>query len=191
MPLPLLKVNFAADAGAGFTSGDGSDRAWSGRGVKVPALSDVLAWLPADLGLVIEIKVPAAVDAVVDAVRDHAVQADGRLSVIAFDERSIERVRELAPEVTTGYLLVPGQPLEPALEWAVEHGHAGVHAWEGDLGVDPARLVALATAYGRRLGCYVINDPERMQQLAALGLWGFVTDVPDVARAALPRSVGR
>jgi glycerophosphoryl diester phosphodiesterase len=60
-----------------------------------------------------------------------------------------------------------------------------VHQHEPDLGVDPARLVSMATAYGRRLGCYVVNDPERMQQLAALGLWGFVTDVPDVAAATL------
>jgi hypothetical protein len=30
-----------------------------------------------------------------------------------------------------------------------------------------------------------------MQHLAAYGLWGFVTDVPDVARAALgPRAPG-
>jgi glycerophosphoryl diester phosphodiesterase len=35
------------------------------------------------------------------------------------------------------------------------------------------------------VGCYVVNDPDRMRQLAAYGLWGFVTDVPDVARATL------
>jgi glycerophosphoryl diester phosphodiesterase len=39
------------------------------------------------------------------------------------------------------------------------------------------------------LGCYVVNDRDRMQQLAAYGLWGFVTDLPDVGRAALgPRA---
>lgn len=177
----------AADAGARFAAADGS-ASWAGRGLAVPTLAEVLAWLPARLGLVVEIKARDATDVVVAAVRADPVQADGRLSVISFDERAIERVRELAPEVPTGYLLVPGQPLEPALTWAVEHGHAGVHPWEADLGVDPARLVSMATAYGRRLGCYVVNDPERMQQLAALGLWGFVTDVPDVARAALPRA---
>jgi len=35
------------------------------------------------------------------------------------------------------------------------------------------------------MGCYVVNDPARMQQLAAHGLWGFVTDAPDIARQAL------
>jgi glycerophosphoryl diester phosphodiesterase len=46
-------------------------------------------------------------------------------------------------------------------------------------------------AYGRLVGCYVVNEPQRMQHLAAYGLWGFVTDVPDVARQALgPRAPG-
>ena len=81
------------------------------------------------------------------------------------------------------------QPLEPALRWAVEKGHQAVHPWDGDLGMDPAPALAQAMAYGRLLGCYVVNDPDRMKHLAVYGLWGFVTDVPDVARAALgPRS---
>ena len=52
----------------------------------------------------------------------------------------------------------------------------------GESGVGKTRL---ATAFGREIGCYVVNDPERMKHLAACGLWGFVTDVPDVAREAL------
>jgi glycerophosphoryl diester phosphodiesterase len=78
--------------------------------------------------------------------------------------------------------------VEPALVWATEHGHAGVFPWEGDLGLDPLPIMAQAHAFGREIGCYVVNDPQRMQHLAACGLWGFVTDVPDVARQALPRS---
>ncbi len=53
----------------------------------------------------------------------------------------------------------------------------------------PAPIMSLAAAYGRLMGCYVVNEPERMQQLAAYGLWGFVTDVPDVGRQTLgPRA---
>ncbi|HJP72408.1 MAG TPA: glycerophosphodiester phosphodiesterase family protein [Candidatus Limnocylindria bacterium] len=174
-----------ADAGATFTRADDSGFPFAGHGLRVPELSEVLEWLPASLGLVIEIKARAAADAVVAAVASHPVLASGRLSVISFDEATIERVRELDPEIRTGYLLVPTQPIEPALVWATEHGHLGVHPWEGDLGVDPMPLLAQARAYGREIGCYVVNDPERMKHLAALGLWGFVTDVPDIARAAL------
>ena len=178
-----------ADAGAAFAPTGGDDRPFARKGLSVPTLGEVLAWLPDGIGLVIEIKARAAADAVVDAVRGHAVRSEDRLSVISFDEVAIERVRALDPEIRTGYLLVPSQPIEPALRWATEHGHLGVHPWEGDLGIDPLPILAQAHAYGREVGCYVLNDPERMQHLAACGLWGFVTDRPDVAREALgPRT---
>jgi glycerophosphoryl diester phosphodiesterase len=176
-----------ADAGATFARPDDSGLPYAGEGLRVPTLDEVLAWLPADVGLVIEIKARAAADAVVQAVRGHPVRDSGRLAVISFDEATIERAHELDPELRTGYLLVPTQPIEPALTWATEHGHVGVFPWEGDLGIDPLPLMSQAHAYGREIGCYVVNDPQRMQHLAACGLWGFVTDVPDVARAALPR----
>jgi glycerophosphoryl diester phosphodiesterase len=173
-----------ADAGAEFPGPHG-DFPFRGRGLTVPTLPEVLDWLPAEIRLVVEIKARAAADAVVSAVRDHAVSSSDRLAVISFDEHAIERVRELDREIKTGYLLVPTQPIEPALVWATEHGHTGVLPWDGDLGLDPLPLMARAQAYGREIGCYVVNDPERMQHLAACRLWAFVTDVPDVAREAL------
>ena len=177
-----------ADAGATFVRDGDSGFPYADRGLRVPTLPEVLEWLPDGIGLVIEIKARAAADAVVDVVRGHAVREGGRLVVISFDEVAIERVHELDPDIRTGYLLVPTQPVEPALIWATEHGHAGVFPWEGDLGLDPLPIMAQAQAFGREIGCYVVNDPQRMQHLAACGLWGFVTDVPDVAREALPRT---
>jgi glycerophosphoryl diester phosphodiesterase len=174
-----------ADAGATFARDDDSGFPFAGKGHRVPSLGEVLEWLPDDLGLVIEIKARSAPDAVVEAVRDHPVRSSGRLSVISFDEPSIDRVRELDPEIRTGYLLVPSQPIHEAIQWATEHGHVGVHPWEGDLSTNAHSILAEAQMYGREMGCYVINDPDRMLQLAALGLWGFVTDAPDVARAAM------
>jgi len=177
-----------ADAGATFSPA-AEEHPFAGRGLTVPTLGEVLDWLPADIGLVIEVKPRAAADAVVAAVSDHPVRSDERLTVISFDEAAIERVRELDPGIRTGYLLVPSQPIEPALVWATEHGHLGVLPWEVDLGLDPLPILAQARAYGREVGCYVVNDPERMQHLAACRLWGFVTDQPDVAREALgPRT---
>ncbi|HEY7525366.1 MAG TPA: glycerophosphodiester phosphodiesterase family protein [Candidatus Limnocylindria bacterium] len=176
------------DAGGRFTAPDGS-QPYAGKGLRIPTLEEVLEWLPDDIGLVVEIKARAAVPAVVHALRDHPARREGRASLISFDEASIDEAHELDPELATGYLLVPSQPIEPALRWAVEHGHAAVHPWDGDLALDPAPALALAMAYGREMGCYVVNDPERMKQLAVYGVWGFVTDVPDVARQALgPRT---
>jgi len=178
-----------ADAGATFARTGDSGFPFAGRDHQVPTLDEVLAWLPDDLGLVIEIKARAAADSVVKAVRGHAARSGGRLSVISFDEAAIDRVHELDNEIRTGYLLVPSQSITDAIVFATEHGHLGVLPWEGDLGFDALETIALAQAYGREVGCYVVNDPERMQHVVALGLWGFVTDAPDVARDTLgPRS---
>ena len=177
-----------ADAGARFARPDDSGFPYAGRELRVPALREVLDWLPETGGLVIEIKARTAADAVVAAVDGRPVRTDGRLSVISFDEVAIDRVRELDPELRTGYLVAPGQPIAPALTWAAERGHAGVHPWEGDLGDDPLPIVAQAASLGLEVGCYVVNDPERMRFLSDTGLWGFVTDVPAVAVEALGRT---
>jgi glycerophosphoryl diester phosphodiesterase len=176
-----------ADAGARFARPDDSGLPFAGRGLHVPTLPEVLEWLPDTTGLVIEIKARAAADVVVDAVTDHAVQRDGRLSVISFDEVAIDRVRELDPAIRTGYLVAPGQPLDTAMQWASGRGHAGVHPWEQDLGDDPLPLLAQAKLLGIEVGCYVVNEPARMRFLADIGLWGFVTDVPDLAVETLGR----
>jgi glycerophosphoryl diester phosphodiesterase len=173
-----------ADAGFRFQAADGSFP-FRGKKLRVPTLPEVLKWLPEGIGLVVEVKARAATDATVKALRASRVHKAGAVSLISFDEQTLDRARELDPGIPTGYLLVPSQSAEHALSFAVEHGHAAIHPWEGDLGLDPKPLLYLANAYGRLVGCYVVNDPERMKQLAALGLWGFVTDLPGVARVAL------
>jgi len=92
-----------------------------------------------------------------------------RAMVISFDEQAIDHVRDLDATLPTGLLLVPYDQVERGLSWAVEHRHQAVYPWDGDLGLDPMPLIAQAAAYGLRLGCYVVNEPQRMQQLALSG----------------------
>lgn len=173
-----------ADAGWAFPGPEG-DFPFRGGGLAILTLPEVVAWLPGGVGLAVEIKDARASDAVVAALDGSAVRAAAAVTVMSFQEAAIERVRELAPDLPTGLLLVPADPFERGLRWVVEHGHAAVLPYDADLGIDPQPNVALATAYGAKVGSYVVNDPERMRQLAATGVWGFVTDIPDVARAAL------
>jgi glycerophosphoryl diester phosphodiesterase len=183
-----MKEIRAVDAGHHFPGNDGSFP-FRGKGLQVPTLAEVLDWLPDGTGLVVEVKTPAATDATVEALRGSRVRAAEAATLISFDEKTIDRSRQLDAGLPTGYLLVPSQPFEPALTYAVQQGHAAVHLWDGDLGLDPVHLLAMARAYGRLIACYVVNEPARMQQLAAYRLWGFVTDLPGVARDALgPRS---
>jgi glycerophosphoryl diester phosphodiesterase len=172
------------DAGYRF-EGPGGSFPFRGQKLKVPTLDEMLKWLPDGIGLVVEIKARAATPATIGTLRGSRVRAAQAVTVISFDEQTIDEAHRLDPDLPTGYLLVPFQATEPALTFAVEHGHAAIHPWEGDLGLDPAPLVTLARAYGREVGCYVVNDPDRMKQLAAIGLWGFVTDLPGLARLAL------
>ncbi len=171
-----------ADAGARF--GDGS---FAGRGLTVPTLAEVLEWLPEGIGLAVEIKARAAVPLTVELLRASSVGRAGLAMAISFDERAIDEVHELDAELRTGLLQVPTDSFERGLTYAVEHGHAAVLPWEGDLGIDPSLKLEQARAMGRDVGCYVVNEPERMQHLAALRLWAFVTDYPAVAASALGR----
>ncbi len=174
-----------ADAGANFARPDDAGFPFAGKGHRVPALPEVLSWLPEGTGLVIEIKARAAADAVVATVADHAVRSDGRLSVISFDEAAIDRVHEIDPGTRTGYLVAPAQPLTDAMLWASGRGHVAINPWESDLGDDPIAIVAEARALDLEVGCYVVNVTDRMRFLAVCGLWGFVTDLPDLAVEAL------
>lgn len=180
---PMADIQ-AADAGWTFAGPEG-EFPYRGKGLTVPTLPEVLEWIPAGIGLAVEIKAPNAAEAVVAALAGSDVRNAGLVTVLSFLESVIEGVRELAPDLPTGLLLVPGDDFERNLIWVVEHGHMAVMPYDADLGIDPSENIRLATAYGCRVGSYVVNDPGRMQQLAAAGAWGFVTDTPDVARAAL------
>jgi glycerophosphoryl diester phosphodiesterase len=178
----------SADAGWGFP-GPEDDYPYRGRGLTVPTLPEVLEWLPPGIGLAVEVKAPPAADTVVAALAGSAVRRAGLATVVSFHEGVIDRTRELAPDLPTGLLLVPGDSFERGLKWVVEHGHAAVLPYEADLGPDPTANVLLAAALGCRVGCYVVNDAERMALMATAGVWGFVTDAPAVARTTLgPRS---
>lgn len=174
----------AADAGWAF-AGPSGDYPFRGQGVHVPSLTEVVAWLPEGIGLAVEIKAPEAADAVVTTLDGSPVRAAGLVTVMSFHESAIERARELAPDLPTGLLLVPGDSFERGLKWVLEHGHKAVFPYDGDLGVDPTANVMEAASWECRVGCYVVNDPERMQMLAASGVWAFVTDVPAVAHGTL------
>jgi len=159
-----------ADAGYRFGADD-ETHPYRGQGLRVPTLPEVLEWLPDGVGLVVELKSTDAADATVAALHDSTVGKAGLATVFSFDEQAIDRVRELDEALPTGLLLVPFDKVERVLTWAVEHRHQGVYPWEGDLGLDPMPLIAQAMAFGIRLGCYVVNERQRMQQLSAMGLW--------------------
>jgi glycerophosphoryl diester phosphodiesterase len=121
-------------------------------------------------------------DSVVELLAERSELADGRALVSCFHLPTIDRVRELAPELATGWLL--GLVEDPArlIAKAAERGHDAVHPHHVFVNEE---FVATAHAAGLAVNAWTCNDPDRIQWLAEQGVDAVITDVPDVARAAL------
>jgi glycerophosphoryl diester phosphodiesterase len=121
-----------------------------------------------------------AAEAVVELVNArNGIGPTGYL-VSSFHFPTIERVRHLDPDLPTAYLV--WSPADELLERAAEAGHAAVHPWHGLVTPD---TMALARRLGLAVNVWTVDEPDQIRSLAALGVDGVVTNVPDVAVTAL------
>jgi glycerophosphoryl diester phosphodiesterase len=126
------------------------------------------------------------VDAVVAALAARPEAERARVVVSCFHLPSVDRVRDLAPDLATAWLVV-GPPDGDAAALVTEiaaHGHQAVHPHHAFVTPD---LVAAAHAAGVAVNTWTCDDPDRIRWLAEAGVDGIVTNVPDVALAALGR----
>jgi glycerophosphoryl diester phosphodiesterase len=101
--------------------------------------------------------------------------------VSSFHLATIDRVRELAGDaVPTAFLVLEATPESIAL--AAGRGHAALHPWRVTTTAD---AVERCRDLGLKVNVWTVDDPDEMRALAALGVDGIVTNVPDVAVAAL------
>jgi glycerophosphoryl diester phosphodiesterase len=134
------------------------------------------------------------VEAVVKVLLERSRDERERLLVSCFHLPSVDRVRALAPELATAWLVVgPGadgrspagaEGEEAMVAETAGHGHAALHPHHAF--VTPG-LVAAAHDTGLAVNAWTCDDPERIAWLAAAGVDGIVTNVPDVALATLGR----
>jgi glycerophosphoryl diester phosphodiesterase len=134
------------------------------------------------------------VEWVVEVLLGRPADERARLLVSCFHLPSVDRVRELAPELATAWLVIgPGADgRSPAgaegelalVDRAAAHGHAALHPHHAF--VTPG-LVSEAHDAGLAVNTWTCDDPERIAWLAGVGVDGVVTNVPDVALAALGR----
>ena len=105
--------------------------------------------------------------------------------VSSFGIRCIDRVRALDPSIETAFLVMHAPDddvIGRIIHRTVRHGHAGVNPHHE--GVTP-HLVELAHAAGLTVNTWTVDDPARIRELASWGVDCIITNVPDVARAAL------
>jgi glycerophosphoryl diester phosphodiesterase len=137
----------------------------------VPTFEEVLSALTGRVGLCVEVKEEETTDAVLDALERHAVDpAD--LIVVSFQAGAVRRVAERRPDIRC--VLHTHEPEEAAGYWGIGFEEPA-----------EATRIAAAQAAGLATLVFTVNEPERILELAALGVTGIFTDRPGLARRTL------
>jgi glycerophosphoryl diester phosphodiesterase len=125
-------------------------------------------------------------EAVVAALAPRSASERERLVISCFHLPTIDRVRELAPDLVTGWLvgLSGADGGAEIIARTVDQGHRALHPHHAL--VTPA-LVERAHDEELAVNVWTCNDPERIRWLAEAGVDGIITDRPDIALAALGR----
>lgn len=101
--------------------------------------------------------------------------------VSSFDPVALALLHLLMPQVPLAFLIFPGPAIPWDTEGRVEKDLGAVlkawHPWEKEV---DAALMASHTGRDRRVHAWTVNDPDRAVQLAALGVDGIITNVPDL-----------
>ncbi len=163
---------------------------------KIPTLDEVVGLAaPARPWLLLEIKVDArrarysGIEEKVLGVLDRHGMAE-RTIIMAFEDETVRRVRQLRPGVIVGRLFSPRSlermrsTVEREVEalWKVGARFVGLHQE-----LVTAEVVEQAGKGRLLLGVWTVNDADAMKRFVALGVGVLITDLPDVARELLPR----
>ena len=106
--------------------------------------------------------------------------------VSSFHLATIDRIRATGSPTPTALLTVGRAHLRNVLDVTAERGHVAVHPERRSMGRRQAEaLVADAHDRGLRVNVWTVNAPVTITRLAAAGVDGLITDVPDVARRTL------
>lgn len=167
-----------ADAGWSFTPDAGRTHPHRGGLARIPTLGEVL-WAFPKLALLVEIKEPAAQD----AVRRVLLQEDATdRCVVASEHQEALRVFEGAPFVRGA-----SAPEISALYWAVmlrrrppapRYRLLSVPLRHRGLPVPTGRFVSAARANGCTVHVWTVDTPDTARRLWRRGVTGIVTNVP-------------
>ncbi len=159
--------------------------------VRIPTLREVLELLGSRVRLDVEIKnIPGQpdFDTPREAVAEELVklidQLDGAaygVMVTSFNWLSLERVRELAPDIPTGVVTNAAFDAASALAYASRKGHAWVLPELPALMAAGEGFVTDAHADGVRVGTWTVDDPDAVDRLFGWGVDAVVTNDPATA----------
>lgn len=135
------------------------------------------------------------VDRVVEVLAARGSDERARILVSGFHLPSMDRVRDLAPDLATAWLVIgPGadgqtpagvDPVAAMVAEVADRGHRALHPHHAFV---TAELVAAAHDRGVAINTWTCDDPDRIRWLAEVGVDAVVTNVPDAALVALGRA---
>ena len=144
-----------------------------------PTLDEVLELVDGRCELYIEVKAPAAIDAVVERLATRRSWC----AVHAFDHRVVAKARLLDAELRTGVLLV-----SYLIDVGAAMRAAGARdVWQQADYVDRDLVEQVHAAKGK-LFAWTVNDVARARELVSLGVDVICTDTPREIMSALTRS---
>jgi len=124
----------------------------------------------------------AVVAPTLEVMRERGPSWMDRWLISSFSLATIDRCRELAPEIPTAYLVTAVD--DEVIAAAVEGGHRAIHPHAVPL---TGEQVERCRSAGLHVNVWTCNDADRLVELESVGVDGVCTDVPDVALAALGR----
>lgn len=140
-------------------------------GEPIPTLSEVLAAVPRDVGLVLDVREPETAADVATLV--DGADVEGLLS--SFHEAALADVRSAAPEVSRAYLFETSP--RAGLSTALDADCVAVHPHH-ELCTEP--LVRRAHLAGLSVHGWTVADAATAERLATAGVDGVFADYPDV-----------
>ena len=143
-------------------------------GETIPLLTNVLANIPEDRLLVIEIKTGPEILPHLQKLIDQQV-IHGQISFIAFDFETIRQVKDLYPHLPAYYLSMFKSDLKKRMDAIVESGLDGVDLRHGMI---DQKVMERCHAAGLDVWCWTVNDPETALKMKKLGVTAITTDRP-------------
>lgn len=123
----------------------------------------------------------ALVPPILDEMRSRG--AAERWLISSFSLPTIDACRAYAPEIATAWLTWEVKP--KTIDKVLAGGHVAVHPYDPTV---TETSVAMCHDAGLAINVWTCNDAARLVELAAMGVDGVCTDVPDLARTALGRT---
>ncbi|MGD9893476.1 MAG: glycerophosphodiester phosphodiesterase [Dehalococcoidia bacterium] len=162
---------------------DAGARSFDGRfaGERVPMLAEVLDLTRNACLLVIEVKQPGIVEHIAEVVRRH--RAADRAMIWSFHRDAVATARAVLPEAPAAQLW-GGRTGDAAslIEGTVQRGAQAISVQYS--AVEPA-LVHAARLRGLTVYTWTVDQPSDQARVAAAGVAGICTNLPDVLRETL------